>query len=137
MSVVKSKRSKPKLGVLTKATELRAYTIRICSNEKNFPKRLRWCMTNDIVREAGNVQRYIRKANSVYVVYPSDFDTRRQFQNQAVASIDAMLGDMDLAYMLFNIDDDKIDYWTGLIVEVQGLLREWRKSDQERYKKLK
>jgi hypothetical protein len=62
---------------------------------------------------------------------------RRQFQNQAVASIDAMLGDMDIAYALFNVDDDRIDYWTGLIIEVQNLVREWRKSDQERYKNLK
>ena len=137
MSVVKSKRGKPKLDVLTKAAELRVYTIRICSNEKNFPKRLRWCMTNDLVKEAGNVHRYIRKANSIYVAFRSDFDTRRQFQNQAIASIDAMLGDMDIAYALFNIDDNRIEYWTGLVIEVQNLVREWRKSDQRRYKSLK
>ena len=34
MSVVKSKRGKPKLGVLTKAQELAVYTIHICSNER-------------------------------------------------------------------------------------------------------
>jgi hypothetical protein len=137
MSVVKSKRSKPKLGVLTKARKLAVYTLRICSNEKNFPKRLRWCMINDIVKDARDIHRYIRKANSIYVAFRSDFDTRRQFQNQAIASIDAMLGDMDIAYALFNVDDDRIEYWTGLVIEVQNLLREWRKSDQERYKSLK
>jgi hypothetical protein len=44
---------------------------------------------------------------------------------------------MDIAYALFNVDDDRIEYWTGLVIEVQNLLREWRKSDQERYKSLK
>jgi len=44
MSVVKSKRltKKQPLKVITKANELTTHTIRICSNEKNFPKRYRW-----------------------------------------------------------------------------------------------
>ena len=42
MSVVKSKRGIGKMLVVTRANELAVYTIRICSNEKNFPKRYRW-----------------------------------------------------------------------------------------------
>ena len=49
MSVVKSKQTEGKLLVVTKARELAAYTIKICSNEKNFPKRYRWCITAKIV----------------------------------------------------------------------------------------
>lgn len=40
MSVVKSKRGEGQLLVITKANELATYTIKICSNEKNFPKHL-------------------------------------------------------------------------------------------------
>lgn len=45
MSVVKSKRTKSELEVVNKAIALASYTIHICSNEKNFPKRYRWCLT--------------------------------------------------------------------------------------------
>lgn len=44
MSVVQSKRGEGQLLVLSKANELSVYTIKICSNEKNFPKHYRWCI---------------------------------------------------------------------------------------------
>lgn len=137
MSVVKSKRTESELDVITKSRALASYTIHICSNEKNFPKRLRWCITNDIVRDAREVHNCIRKANSIYVSIYDDYKTRRQYQNKALASIDGMLGDMDIAYELFNIDDDRIEHWTGLVIEVLNLIRNWRKSDYERHKNLK
>lgn len=49
MSVVESKREEGELRALTKARELAVYTIRICCNENNFPKRYRWCITNKVV----------------------------------------------------------------------------------------
>lgn len=49
MSVVKSKRGRSKFEVLVKANELAAFTIRICSNEKNFPKRYRWTITSTAI----------------------------------------------------------------------------------------
>ena len=137
MSVVKSKRGESDLNVITKARELASYTLHICSNEKNFPKRYRWCITNYIISDAFEIHRNTRKANSVFVSRKSDYETRRQFQNKAIAAIDSMLGDMDIAYATFGINDDRIEYWTGLVIEIQKLLRNWRKSDQERYKDLK
>jgi DNA-binding Lrp family transcriptional regulator len=41
MSVVKSKRGESDLAIINKSRELAVYTARICSNEKNFPKRYR------------------------------------------------------------------------------------------------
>ena len=52
MSVVKSKRTKGKMEVITKAHDLAEHTVRICSNEKNFPKRYRWCITAKVVDSA-------------------------------------------------------------------------------------
>lgn len=46
MAVPEGKRTESKLAVQTKVIELAEYTITICSNEKNFPKRYRWCLTN-------------------------------------------------------------------------------------------
>ena len=136
MAVVKSKRKEGELTVVTKARELAVYTARICNNEKNFPKRHRWLLNNHIVGSALQIHRNIRKANSVFVKTEPDLDTRRQFQNIALAEIDGLLGDIDIAYELFHIDSSRIKHWVGLIYDVQNLLRNWRKKDIERYKNL-
>ena len=45
----------------------------------------------------------------------------------------ALLSMMDIAYRTFGIESKKIEYWTGLVIEVQNYLRNWKKSDAERY----
>lgn len=137
MSVVKSKRTESELQVVTKAIELSSYTIHICSNEKNFPKRYRWCLTGKIVKHTIDTCNYINMANSVFVSNIEDFNTRRQYQNKALASTYALLTMMDIAYNTFNIDDDRIEHWTGLVIDAQSLIRNWRKSDSEKHKNLK
>jgi len=72
MSVVKSKRGEGQLLVITKANELAAYSIKICSNETNFPKRYRWCITNKIVDAATEISNNAVMANSVFVKDESD-----------------------------------------------------------------
>lgn len=89
MSVVKSKRGKSKFEVLVKANKLAAFTIRICSNEKNFPKRYRWTITSKIVNEAIDICRYIRKANKRVLNREmlKEYKKRRKYQNKALGRI--------------------------------------------------
>ena len=42
---------------------------------------------------------------------------------------------MDIAFELFEIDDKKMYHWVGLVIKVQVLLRNWKKSDDKRFKK--
>lgn len=136
MSVVKSQRGEGQLAVITKARELAAYSIKICSNEKNFPKRYRWCITNKIVDAAIEISNYAVMANSVFVKDETDFKLRKQYQTKALSATCALLNMMDMAYKTFGIESDRIEYWTRQTVEVQTLLRNWRKTDIERYKSL-
>jgi len=80
MSVVQSKRGQGELEVLTKARELATYTIKICTNEKSFPKRYRWCITNKIVENAIEINSNIGKANDVYVTDGEDYRLRKVFR---------------------------------------------------------
>lgn len=136
MAVVKSKRSEGHLTVLVKANELAMHTIKVCSNEKNFPKHYRWCITSKIVESALDINNNITMANAVYVSDKNDYDLRKKFQNKAIASSYALLSMMDIAYRTFGIKNDSIEYWTGLVIEVQNYLRNWKKSDAERYKEI-
>lgn len=135
MSVVKNKRTESRLEVITKARELAAYTIKICSNEKNFPKRYRWCITSKIVDSAIDMNTLINKANSIYVKTDDDFNQRREYQVAAMSETYGLLTMMDVAYYTFGMDSKRIDHWTGLVIEVQKLLRKWRDSDFDRYNK--
>ena len=134
MSVVKSKRGETTLTVLTKARELSIYTIRICSNEKNFPKHYRWCITAKIVDATIDINNNVNMANAVYVKEAADRELRKAYQVRALAATYALLSMIDIAFCAFGIDSERVKYWTGLIVEVQNLIRNWRKSDTERYK---
>ena len=136
MSVVKSKRGEGKLVVITKSNELAVYTIKICSNEKNFPKHYRWCITNKIVDAALDINNFAIKANAVFVTSAEDISIRKNYQMQAIASAYSLLSMIDIAYRTFGIESSRIEYWTGLITEVLRLLRQWRKSDKERYKEI-
>lgn len=137
MAVVKSKRSEGHLTVLVKANEPATYTIKVCSNEKNFPKHYRWCITSKIVEAAIDINNNITMANAVYVSDKNDYDLRKKFQNKAIAASYALLSMMDIAYRTFGIESKTIEYWTGLVIEVQNYLRNWKKSDAERYKDIR
>lgn len=137
MSVPKSKRGHSDLEVVTKANELATHTIHICSNEKYFPKRYRWCITSKLVDAAVDINRYIIMANSIYVGDDVEsWKLRKHYQTVALASTYSLLSMMDIAYRTFGIEGSKMDYWTGLVLNVQNLLRNWKKSDERRYKTL-
>lgn len=134
MPVVKSKRGEGQLVVFTKASELAAFTVKICSNEKNFPKRYRWCVTGKIVDSVLEIHRCITQANAVYVSSKADYELRETLQKQALSASYAALSLMDVAYRTFNLEENKVENWTGLVIEVQNYLKNWKKSDAERFK---
>lgn len=137
MSVPKSKRGHSDLEVVTKANELATYTIHICSNEKCFPKRYRWCITAKLVDAAIDISRYINMANSVYVGNDIEmFKLRKAYQTKGLVCTYSLLSMMDIAYQTFGIEGSRMDYWTGLVITVQNLLRNWKKSDDKRYSNL-
>ena len=134
MAVVKSKRGKSTLETYTKANALATYTIQICSNEKYFPKHYRWCITSKIVDAAIEIANNITKANSITVKVCEEYTLRRVYQDKALAATYALLSMMDIAYRTFGIEANRIEHWTGLVIEVQNLLRSWKHSDEQRYK---
>lgn len=137
MSVVKSKRKSKKqpLQVITKANNLTTHTIRICSNENNFPKRYRWCITSKIVDAAVEIARNATIANSINADSDREmYSLRKKYQTVALANTYSLLTLIDIAYNTFSLDGDKVDYWVGLVEEVQNLLRNWKRSDEQRYK---
>ena len=136
MTVIKSKRQSGKFEILSKVREMCTYTITICKNEKNFPKRDRWILTQPIVSEALAVMTCIRRANAVKVVECDDYTYRRRQQIEALSHLEALLSLIDLAYVELSIESTRVEYWTGLVLYVEDKLKGWRKSERERYKSI-
>lgn len=141
MSVRKGDRTQGKLQVLKYVRDLCVYTLKLCKNEKVFPKAQRWLMTSKIANEAVDAFTCIRRANSVRVTEgitaEDDFRFRRAQQISAQSHIDALLGLIDIAYELNGIESRRIEYWTNLAVKADRLLRSWMRSDKEKFRKHK
>ena len=146
MAIPKSKRTTTPLSVLVEADTIACYTIQICTDERRFPKRYRWCLTQHIIDAAVQAKMHIAKANSVYVNDRNSATLRRTYQQNAIADIAALSAAMDTAFKLFSglryIDtSDKqkkcinIATWTAQLDKVKSLLLAWKKSDTEKYKK--
>lgn len=136
MSVIKAKRSEGKLQVLIQANNLCVYTVQICKNEKYFPKRDRWIMTQHIVHEALDVLCCIKRANAVNVATWEDYKYRRAQQVEDYSHAEALLTLLDVAYITLCIESQRIEFWTGQIISVENLLKKWRESDRKRYKSI-
>lgn len=133
MSVRKGDRSKGKLQVLNKARELKSYSLGIIKNEKYFPKSTRWLYASPIVEEVRLACVCIRHANSVYVTNDEEYKYRRMEQVKAHANLDALLDLIDDAYDAGYISGKQVEYWTGLILQTDDLLKAWIKSDKEKH----
>ena len=133
MSVPLSKRKDGQLTVITKARDLRIYTIRVCCTESNFPKRYRQCITNNIVTTANKITDLIITANEVRVENASDKTRRRTRQKAALELTSVLLDNIGTAYDVFRFKASTLECWTRQIIDIQNLLRAWIRSDAERY----
>ena len=134
MSVPKGKRTEGKLQVLVELQALCTYTIQICKNEKNFPKRDRWILTQHIVKLAVEAYTLARKANAVRVMTMEDYKLRRSYQIQCKSSLEALLGLIDIAYMALGLDGQRVEFWTKSVMSAEDKLAAWRSGDRKRYK---
>ena len=137
MSVRKCDRQKNPLEVLTLARNLAIHTIRLCKNDKLFPKAQRWILTQRIAHEAIESMTCIRRANATLLAagptIEVDYAYRRAQQVEAHAHIGALLSLIDVAYELNDIDGDRIHYWVGLAKDTDDKLKSWMRSDKLRY----
>ena len=137
MSVVAGKRGEGELKVITVSGDLCDYTLQITSNEKHFPKRYRWNITNRILQITFDIDDHLIYANSVYVRPEDGSLLRRQtHQLEALELTNVLLRNIDRDYRRLGIDSDRIEFWTGQIKELQRLIRGWYRKDKERYESI-
>lgn len=137
MSVAKGdrKESSSNLETAKMLKGLCVYTIQICKNEKNFPKRDRWILTAPIVKCAVKAYAKVLEANAIVVVKLDDYMMRRKCQIQARKKLKAMIGLVEIAYTTLSLEESRLEYWTGYIKGCMDILSKWRAADRKRYAK--
>lgn len=137
MSVTTDKRTptEPKFETGEAFKALATYTIQICKNEKNFPKRDRWVLTQEIVKTAVKACGHVMEANGIEVQTMEDYKARRGHQVKARAKLKKLNAYIEIAMMCLSLDADRVDTWEGYVMSCMTLLTKWRESDRKRYKK--
>ena len=133
MSVRKGDRGEGKLQGLNKARELKKYSLARLKNEKTFPKSTRWLYAAPIAAEVREACICIRRANATYVTCKEEYEYRHMEQVKAHAHLDALLDLIDDAYDAGYVSGDQVEYWTGLILRTDDLLKAWIRSDKQKY----
>ena len=111
MSVPKTKRGEGRLVSYKYAEELAVYTLKICSNEKHFPKRYRWCLTNKITDTALEIYSNVMQMDQQLDSYEERKDVRDKRIAEALSQIDYFLSLLDIAYQMFNVSSDQLTNW--------------------------
>lgn len=137
MSVAKGDRKETSANLETARAlkGLCVYTIQICKNEKNFPKRDRWILTQEIVKCAVKAYAKVTEANAITVVKLEDYMLRRKCQIKARQKLKAMLALVEIAHITLSLEESRLEYWTGYIKGCLNLLTRWRNGDRKRYAK--
>ena len=107
-------------------------------NEKVVPKRWRPVFTFPMTEKLIKLIDYITAANTIYPQNLREAERRRDYQTQAIITVEQIL--QLLQYMLDTlcVNPDKFRPVTELLVKEATLLRGWRKADNkflEKYRK--
>ncbi|MCI5713674.1 MAG: four helix bundle protein [Lachnospiraceae bacterium] len=124
---------KKTLNVVLKAEDLAAFTLKTASNEKNFPKRYRFTITNKIVDKAFEIYTLIYEANELFPHNATELEVRQNKQRMAIAYCRSMQSMIDIAYNAFPISSKTVEIWTGKIFDVRNLTVAWLNRDRSRF----
>ena len=88
-----------------------------------------------ILNDSEEIVRLIEGANAIYPRFKTEFETRLDYQNKALATCHMLR--TELSYMVHFLDVDITAFRTvyECLDRVNHLLTEWRKSDRKLYKR--
>ena len=135
MSVRVEDRGEGKFDTLTKALKLAVYTVDITDNKEVFvPEHEK--STEEIVFLANDIYHKARVANEIKFLNSKELlDARRELQNEAIKECSQLISKIYVAKLTFHLRNRRVVRWIGMVEEVQKLLRAWRDSDADRFRR--
>ena len=125
-----------KYDILLEAKELAGYTLKITSNEKNFPKRYRFTVTNKAQEISMNIVEWLIMANEIYPNSRMELEERLLYMKKARAACRSLLTLVDIAASTFGIKPSTLEEWTRKITKLKSQTTGWIMKDRERFKNI-
>ena len=130
ISVLKSRRTdKSEMSYL--ANEVEYKVIKMTMNEKYFPKRARFIITNKLIDSAMNVSTNFNAANAIFPNTEEKLKLREQYQTIGKANISVLEHQLNLSKRLFNIPAAVLDDIFGQIYEMKKMYPNWFKAGKK------
>lgn len=133
MSVVASKRGRSKFEPLLNCQKVAKHILLITQNEKIF-KISHKALIEDINHCAEKIYINAYMANNIYAKGKENFEQRIKLETQAILECKSLLALMDLAWQIFHLNSNKVEYVVKITKEAEKSLQAWRKSDKEKLK---
>ena len=137
MSKHENDRTPGKYDVLQASKELAGYTLRITSNEKNFPKRYRFSVVGKIQDKALEIVDLLITANEIFPNTRLELERRTLCQKEARAACRSMMTLMEIAAEAFGVNAGTLEHWTGMARDVRNHTTAWIKADLKRFNNLR
>lgn len=135
MSVLKNQRSQSKLEFYHTAILIRNELTKFVMNEKIVPKRWRPVFTFPIIDKGILLVDNITAANTIYPQNMHEAERRRDYQTNAIIVIEQIVQLLQYMLTTLNLDPDKFQPVTEMLLKESALLRGWRKSDNKLFSK--
>lgn len=84
---------------------------------------------DELWENARKIAEYVREANSIYAYYPSEYFSRRDLQDQAIAACYALHDSLLVVTEDLPVTLEKIDPIIRLVKKEISSVREWRKGE--------
>jgi hypothetical protein len=133
MSVIRSARSVSEVQFLHTARELQIYTVQKCVG---FPKRYTFYVSQPLAAVATRIYEDVKRGNSIYPANQHEVQLRRDYFLQALAELQNLISQVEVAYELFRFDANIMEHWMELVDTEMKLIKALLKSDKSRYKDL-
>ena len=113
------------------ASQAEVKIIKMTMNEKYFPKRARFIITNKLIDSVMNVSSNFFAANAIYPNNEEKLKIREQYQIIGKANLSALEHQLNVANQLFNIPDGVLDEIFGLTSQIEKKYNNWFKSGRK------
>lgn len=136
-SVHKRLRKETELQFLKSAWELQFELTKFVMREKNLPKKWRLIIAQPIIAKVDELIDNLNFANCIYPTRINDAILREQYQQKAIANCWQLQN--KLVRMIECVETVKIEKMENIINHLSDceiLIKKWKKSDKEKYKKL-
>jgi len=117
------------------ADQLEYKVIKMTMNEKYFPKRARFIITNQIIESTMNVAKNFNIANNIFPNKEENVKFREQYQAIGKANLISLEHQLNLCNRLFNIPSSVLEEIFDMINEIKSKYSNWVKSARKTLKR--